>query len=34
VWRDGQAAEKVIGEHFDLLTRHGEQLRLAPCTGR
>jgi alpha-L-fucosidase 2 len=30
VWRDGQAAEKVMGERFDLLTRPGEQLRLAP----
>ena len=33
VWRDGQLAEKVTGERFDLLTRPGEQLRLAPCTG-
>ncbi|MEI6788428.1 MAG: hypothetical protein WCL49_08120 [bacterium] len=30
VWRDGRAAEKVTGERFDLLTRPGEQLRLAP----
>ena len=34
VWRDGQAAEKVMGERLDLLTRPGEQLRLSPCTGR
>ncbi len=34
VWRDGQPAEKVTGERFDLLTRPGEQLRLEPCTAR
>ena len=34
VWRDGQPAERVVGERFTLLTRPGEHLRLAPCCDR